>query len=177
MSRNFKLEKNKKAARSNAISLQSKHKYLPAIAFWILADNNNEAINVCIQNLDDLHLAILISRYIWSDINNKEHQINIDKMMNNKILPFVQGKFHYNVWKQHMLLWLLKKPEESVKVFLDERKIKISDAPEVYSFVSYLKDNEIVKSIQKNEEQNKQIQIIIIVIIIQLQYFHHHYLI
>eukprot|EP01084_Bolivina_argentea_P135874 239348_1 len=57
MSRDFSELRNKNAARTNAMSLTSKHKFMNACAFWILAGEYELAVNIAIQHLDDPHLA------------------------------------------------------------------------------------------------------------------------
>ncbi len=59
-----------------------------------------------------------------------------------------------------MILWLLRKPQDSVNVLLPNNNnntaCKMSDAPEIYAFVSYLNDNEIVKSVREREEEKEE---------------------
>ena len=156
MSRDFTEARHQNAARSNAVSLTSKHKYFNACAFWILAGNYEPAINIALQNLDDAHLALLIARLLWQD---KEPE-KFDDCLRNKILPAVSSKFHNNVWERHMILWMLRKPQEAVQVFIpkdeEENACQMSDAPEIYAFVSYLHENEIVKSVREKQDAEAQ---------------------
>ena len=165
MSRDFSVPRNQQAALSNAIKLTSRHKYLNACAMWILAKEYEPAINIALQNLDDPHLALLMARLLWQDTDPTKYE----EVLERKILPAVSSKFHYNVWERHMILWLLRRPKEAVQALLPTRDGsdgldgvqgmgQMGDAPELHAVVSYLKDNEIVKSVrakQAAEEQTK----------------------
>ena len=150
MSRDFTEPRNQNAARSNAVSLTSKHKFFNAIAFWILAGNYEPAINVALQNLNDPHLALLIARMLFANKDETAYH----EVLQNKILPAVSSKFYSNVWEQHMILWLLRKPRDATQVFLknDGDQNELSDAPEIHSFVSYLNENEIVTSVRSKQQ-------------------------
>lgn len=62
LSNDFSLPRWQKAAMKNATALRSKKKYTLSIAFFILANELNEAINVALERARDLNLAILIAR-------------------------------------------------------------------------------------------------------------------
>lgn len=149
MSRDFTKPKNQRAARANAISLISKHKYIQACAFWILSKNYDSAVNICIQHLEDPHLALLVSRFLYRTTPEK-----INEVIECRLLPFVRN-IHKNIWKEHMLLWLLKKPEFALEIFFENKtKYQLSDATEIHSFVKYMKNNEMSNSVRATQAQN-----------------------
>lgn len=60
----FTVDKWKKAADKNAMKLVSLKKYELAIAFFILGEKTLDAVNVALNKLKDLNLAILIARLV-----------------------------------------------------------------------------------------------------------------
>eukprot|EP00488_Nonionellina_sp_1-RS-2012_P003363 TRINITY_DN7113_c0_g1_i1.p1 TRINITY_DN7113_c0_g1~~TRINITY_DN7113_c0_g1_i1.p1 ORF type:complete len:138 (-),score=34.28 TRINITY_DN7113_c0_g1_i1:101-514(-) len=86
---------------------------------------------------------------------NKGDEDAYYNILQNKILPAVQTKYHNNIWEQHMILVLLKKPQQSVNVLLNHASAEMSDAPELYAFLSYLKENEIIKSVREKQSQTQ----------------------
>ena len=51
----------REAAAKNAFVLNSKHKYEQAILFFLLANRLSDAVNICLKNLQDYQLALLIA--------------------------------------------------------------------------------------------------------------------
>eukprot|EP01083_Nonionella_stella_P258877 884297_1 len=94
-----------------------------------------------------------MARMLWQGKDDAKYE----EILEQKILPHVSSKFHHCVWQQHMILWLLRKPQQSVRVLLpnDEmsriKEYEMSDAPEVHAFICYLRENEIVKSVRQKE--------------------------
>ncbi|KAJ7951329.1 Transducin family protein/WD-40 repeat protein [Quillaja saponaria] len=64
LSRNFQDGKNKAAALKNAYVLLGKHQLELAIAFFLLGGDYSSAINICIKNLGDEQLALVICRLV-----------------------------------------------------------------------------------------------------------------
>jgi len=61
-SNNFAEERWKQAALKNAFVLLGKQRFLHAAAFFLLSGSLKDAIEVCIDKLDDLQLAMVIAR-------------------------------------------------------------------------------------------------------------------
>ena len=57
-------EKNKAAALKNAYVLLGRHQWELAIAFFLLGDDASSALNVCVKNLRDEQLALVICRLV-----------------------------------------------------------------------------------------------------------------
>jgi hypothetical protein len=69
--RDFSIVRNRKAAKENGDLLIMKKKYLFAAYFYLLADNVEEAVNVCLNRIRDINLAVLVIRLYespYSDI-------------------------------------------------------------------------------------------------------------
>jgi hypothetical protein len=60
--RDFNIEKNRKIAKSNADDLIGKKKYLFAAYFYLLADDLDNAVQICLNRMNDINLAVLIIR-------------------------------------------------------------------------------------------------------------------
>lgn len=59
---NFTEDRWRKAALKNAFALLGKQRFDHAVAFFLLAGSLNDAIEVCLNKLDDLQLAMVITR-------------------------------------------------------------------------------------------------------------------
>ena len=70
MQRDFTQPNHKTAASKNAYALLSKKRSEHAIAFFILAGAFNDAITVCLNQLQDPHLAILICKIFKEEIGS-----------------------------------------------------------------------------------------------------------
>lgn len=61
-SNNFSEDRWRKAALKNAYALLGKQRFEHAVAFFLLANSLNDALEVCLTKLDDLQLALVITR-------------------------------------------------------------------------------------------------------------------
>ncbi|KAI3441725.1 uncharacterized protein J3R85_001750 [Psidium guajava] len=96
--RNFQEEKNKAAALKNAYVLLGRHQLELAIAFFLLGGDISSAVAVCIKNLGDDQLALVICRLVEGCGGPTEHQL-ITKSM----LPSATEKGDY--WLSSLLEW------------------------------------------------------------------------
>jgi hypothetical protein len=64
---NFTENRWRKAALKNAYALLGKQRFDHAAAFFLLAGNLKDAMEVCLQKLQDLQLAIIIVRLYEGD--------------------------------------------------------------------------------------------------------------
>lgn len=64
---NFSEDRWRKAALKNAYALLGKQRFDHAAAFFLLAGNLKDAVEVCLDKLQDLQLAILITRLYEGD--------------------------------------------------------------------------------------------------------------
>jgi hypothetical protein len=67
LANNFQEERWQKAALKNAFVLLGKQRFEYACAFFLLGNSPKDAINVCIKNLQDYQLAIVIARVYEGD--------------------------------------------------------------------------------------------------------------
>ncbi|XP_059312441.1 uncharacterized protein LOC132063754 isoform X1 [Lycium ferocissimum] len=102
LSRNFQEDKNKAAALKNAYVLLGKHQLELAIAFFLLGGDTTSAVTVCVKNLGDEQLALVICRLVEGYGGTLEHYL-ISKFL----LPSALAKGDY--WLASVLEWMLGK--------------------------------------------------------------------
>ncbi|CAN1309391.1 DmX-like protein 1 [Linum perenne] len=112
LSRNFQEEKNKAAALKNAYVLMGRHQIELAIAFFLLGGDTSSAISVCIKNLRDEQLALVICRLIESRGGPLHHHV-ITKF----ILPSAVEKG--DSWTVSLLEWELGNYSQSFLTMVD----------------------------------------------------------
>lgn len=66
-SNNFAEDRWRKAALKNAYALLGKQRFDHAAAFFLLAGNLQDAVEICLNRLQDLQLAIIIVRLYKGD--------------------------------------------------------------------------------------------------------------
>lgn len=66
---NFAEERWRRAALKNAYALLGKQRFEHAAAFFLLAGNLKDAVEICINRLNDIQLAIIIIRLYEGDDN------------------------------------------------------------------------------------------------------------
>jgi len=64
---NFAEDRWRKAALKNAFVLLGKQRFEHAVAFFLLANSLNDAIEVCMNKLEDFQLALIIARLYEGD--------------------------------------------------------------------------------------------------------------
>jgi hypothetical protein len=62
LANDFSEDRWQKAAIKNAYALLGKQRYEYAVAFFLLGEKLKDAVNVCLKQLDDIQLAIVICR-------------------------------------------------------------------------------------------------------------------
>ena len=68
---NFSEDRWRKAALKNAFALLGKQRFTHAAAFFLLSGSLKDALDICIDKLDDLQLAMVISRYALQGFRGK----------------------------------------------------------------------------------------------------------
>ncbi|GAV71152.1 WD40 domain-containing protein/Rav1p_C domain-containing protein [Cephalotus follicularis] len=112
LSRNFQEEKNKSAALKNAYVLMGRHQLELAIAFFLLGGDFSSAVTVCVKNLGDEQLALVICRLVEGHGGPLEYHL-ITKF----ILPTAVEKG--DRWLASILEWELGNYSQSYLSMLD----------------------------------------------------------
>ncbi|KAG2290538.1 hypothetical protein Bca52824_050142 [Brassica carinata] len=107
LSRNFQEEKNKAAALKNAYVLMGKHQLELAIGFFLLGGEASSAINVCVKNLQDEQLALVICRLVDGQGGALENNL-----INKYILPSAVRRGDF--WLASLLKWELGEYHQSI---------------------------------------------------------------
>lgn len=120
---NFSEDRWRKAALKNAFALLGKQRFDHAVAFFLLAGSLNDAIEVCLTKLDDLQLALVISRLYEGEHESApptykkllyEEILGCDKNGENQDLD----RAHPDPFLRSMSLWILKDHSGSLSTLL-----------------------------------------------------------
>ncbi|CAA7044358.1 unnamed protein product [Microthlaspi erraticum] len=106
LSRNFQEEKNRSAALKNAYVLMGKHQLEMAIGFFLLGGEPSSAINVCVKNLQDEQLALVICRLVDGQGGTLESDL-----IKKYILPSALQRGDF--WLASLLKWELGEYHQS----------------------------------------------------------------
>ncbi|KAL1506470.1 hypothetical protein ABEB36_005832 [Hypothenemus hampei] len=151
-SHDFSEDRWRKAALKNAYALLGKQRFDHAAAFFLLAGNLKDAVEICIHKIEDIQLAIIITRLYGGDGDS------LKKLLYKEILGYDENgenqdftKAHPDPFLRSMALWALREYQESLNTLLignagtqhpshdDEmREIKEAD-PNVFNFYVYLR--------------------------------------
>ena len=101
----------KTAALKNAYALLGKRRFEYAAAFFLLAGNLQDAVNVCIHQLEDLQLAIAIAR-----VYDGDDSLVLRSLLEDKVLP--QAALEGNRWLATWAFWMLGRRDMAVRVLI-----------------------------------------------------------
>ncbi|KAJ3413506.1 regulator of (H+)-ATPase in vacuolar membrane [Chytridiales sp. JEL 0842] len=147
LSNDFAEDRWQKAAIKNAYALLGKQRYEYAVAFFLLGDKLKDAVSVCLKQLGDVQLAIIICRLYEGD----EGPV-LKEILQNQVLPDAVSKG--DRWLCSMIFTLLKQKEkallatimpmstllENLSIESEENKqtSELSDPP-LFALYSYLR--------------------------------------
>ncbi|KAL9138282.1 MAG: hypothetical protein Q9175_000508 [Cornicularia normoerica] len=113
----------KTAALKNAYALLGKRRFGEyAAAFFLLAGNLQDAINVCANQLHDLQLAIAVAR-----VYDGDDSLVLRSLLEEKVLP--QAAFEGNRWLATWAFWMLGRRDMAVRVLISP-VYTLFDSPE-----------------------------------------------
>lgn len=172
-SNNFTEDRWRKAALKNAFVLLGKQRFEHAVAFFLLANSLNDAVEVCINKLEDFQLALFIVRLYESDIEvtAKGGKSTYKSLLCEHILG---GESDCNVlltkssyetkalsdpFLRSMAYWVLQRYQDSLNTLLltenDDnlrsleencflKRESVSTNPNVFNFYIYLRSHPLV---------------------------------
>ncbi|KAI9815640.1 MAG: regulator of (H+)-ATPase in vacuolar membrane [Thelocarpon impressellum] len=111
LANDFRESRWKTAALKNAYVLLGKHRFEYAAAFFLLADCLKDAVNVCINQLDDLQLAIAVARVYGGDDGPV-----LREMLQERVLP--QAARDGNRWLATWAFWMLSRRDLAVRALI-----------------------------------------------------------
>ncbi|XP_066150653.1 dmX-like protein 2 isoform X3 [Euwallacea fornicatus] len=156
-SNNFSEERWRKAALKNAYALLGKQRFDHAAAFFLLAGNLKDAVQICIHKIEDVQLAIIITRLFEGDGDG------LKTLLYTEILGCDENGENVDLTKAHpdpfmrsMALWALKDYQGSLSTLLignagtqhpahddEARETKEAD-PNVFNFYVYLRTHPLL---------------------------------
>lgn len=181
---NFTEDRWRKAALKNAFALLGKQRFEHAVAFFLLANSLNDAIEVCLTKLEDLQLALLIARLYEGEHDPTppsfkkllyEEILGCDREGNNQDL----SSAHPDPFLRSMALWLLKDYSGSLNTLLlnnvgqnhktydDEDPLRSeyikSTNPNVFNFYIYLRTHPLLirQYIASTAQEKKKAQVVL----------------
>ncbi|KAF7306783.1 WD repeat protein [Mycena indigotica] len=112
LSNDFSEPRWRTAALKNAFALLSKRRFEYAAAFFLLGGALQDAVNVCLKQLNDFQLAIAIARAVEQ---SNEGPVLLG-VLNNHVLPtaFREG----NRWLASWAFWLLHRRDLAVRILV-----------------------------------------------------------
>ncbi|XP_006831710.1 PREDICTED: dmX-like protein 2 isoform X3 [Chrysochloris asiatica] len=155
-SHNFNEDRWRKAALKNAFSLLGKQRFEQSAAFFLLAGSLKDAIEVCLEKMEDIQLAMVIARLYESEFENSSTYISI---LNQKILGCQKDGSGFNCQRLHpdpflrsLAYWIMKDYTRALDTLLeqtpkeeDEHQVIIKSCnPMVFSFYNYLRTHPLV---------------------------------
>ncbi|KAM6201365.1 dmX-like protein 2 isoform 7-T7 [Rhynchocyon petersi] len=159
-SHNFNEDRWRKAALKNAFSLLGKQRFEQSAAFFLLAGSLKDAIEVCLEKMEDIQLAMVIARLYESEFETSSTYISI---LNQKILGCQKDGSGFNCKRLHpdpflrsLAYWIMKDYTRALDTLLeqtpkeeDEHQVIIKSCnPVVFSFYNYLRTHPLL--IRKN---------------------------
>ncbi|KAK2861254.1 hypothetical protein FQN49_004389 [Arthroderma sp. PD_2] len=111
LSNNFKEARWQTAALKNAFALLGKRRFEYAAAFFLLADHLRDAVNVCINQLRDIQLAITLARAYEGDDGPVLKEILEDRVL---ITAATEG----NRWMATWAFWMLNRRDMAVRALV-----------------------------------------------------------
>lgn len=118
---NFADNRWRKAALKNAFALLGKQRFDHAAAFFLLAGALRDAIDVCLNKLNDLQLAMIIARLYEDDVTSP----NLKRLLYEEILGCDRDGGNQDTYRAHpdpflrsMALWILKDHSGSLNTLL-----------------------------------------------------------
>ncbi|XP_066499855.1 dmX-like protein 1 isoform X2 [Hoplias malabaricus] len=152
-SNNFNEDRWRKAALKNAFSLLGKQRFQHSAAFFLLAGSLKDAVEVCLEKMQDLQLALVISRLYESEF---ETSSTYKKILQRYVLgQDHQIPVHQDSFLRSMGYWVLEDYSRALDTLLEQPRPKVEASnkgttavppcnPEVFNFYTYLRTHPLL---------------------------------
>ncbi|XP_017660447.1 PREDICTED: dmX-like protein 2 [Lepidothrix coronata] len=155
-SHNFSEDRWRKAALKNAFALLGKQRFEQSAAFFLLAGSLKDAIEVCLEKMEDIQLAMVIARLYESEF---ETSVTYTSILYEKILGcqkdgtgFSCTKLHPDPFLRSIAYWIMKDYTRALDTLLeqtpkddDENPVIVKSCnPMVFSFYNYLRTHPLL---------------------------------
>uniref|UniRef100_A0A8D2ZUK1 Dmx like 1 n=1 Tax=Scophthalmus maximus TaxID=52904 RepID=A0A8D2ZUK1_SCOMX len=150
---NFSEDRWRKAALKNAFSLLGKQRFQHAAAFFLLAGSLKDAVEVCLEKMQDLQLALVISRLYESEF---ETASTYKKILQRHVLGqdrqrcLTRISAHPDPFLRSMAHWVLEDYSGALDTLLEQPTNSNSSSsvstcnPEVFNFYTYLRTHPLL---------------------------------
>ncbi|KAK4667125.1 regulator of (H+)-ATPase in vacuolar membrane [Podospora pseudopauciseta] len=122
LANNFDDPKWRTAALKNAYALMSKRRFEYAAAFFLLADHLHDAVNVCLNQLHDLQLAVAITRVYEGDNGPV-----LKRLLEEEVLSTAAKEG--NRWLASWAFWMLGRRDMAVRALITPVFALLSTTP------------------------------------------------
>uniref|UniRef100_A0A671SFW4 DmX-like protein 2 n=1 Tax=Sinocyclocheilus anshuiensis TaxID=1608454 RepID=A0A671SFW4_9TELE len=156
-SHNFSEDRWRKAALKNAFSLLGKQRFEQSAAFFLLAGSLKDAIEVCLEKMEDIQLAMIVARLYEADYESSStcQAILYEKVLgcNRDGSGFSCTKLHPDPFLRSIAYWIMKDYTRALDTLLeqiykeDDKKPDVlvkSCNPVVFSFYNYLRAHPLI---------------------------------
>ncbi|XP_029949067.1 dmX-like protein 2 isoform X2 [Salarias fasciatus] len=154
---NFSEDRWRKAALKNAFSLLGKQRFEQSAAFFLLAGSLKDAIEVLMEKMEDLQLAMIVARLYEADFENSS---TCQGLLYEKVLGcnrdgsgYHCSRLHPDPFLRSIAYWIMKDYTRALDTLL-ERIPKEDDEnpdamvkscnPVVFSFYNYLRTHPLI---------------------------------
>ncbi|XP_026532924.1 dmX-like protein 2 [Notechis scutatus] len=155
-SHNFSEDRWRKAALKNAFALLGKQRFEQSAAFFLLAGSLKDAIEVCLEKMEDIQLALIIARLYESEfeISSTYTAILYEKILGCKKdgTGFCCTNLHPDPFLRSLAYWVMKEYTRALDTLLeqtpkeeDENPVIVKSCnPVVFSFYNYLRTHPLL---------------------------------
>ncbi|NXF74094.1 DMXL1 protein, partial [Sclerurus mexicanus] len=152
---NFTEDRWRKAALKNAFSLLGKQRFEHSAAFFLLAGHLKDAVEVCLEKLNDIQLALVISRLYESEF---EVSSTYKSVLQKRVLGSTvagkesSGNIHRDPFLRSMAYWILEDYSKALDTLIrhsvedegGEGDGSSSCNPAVFNFYNYLRTHPLL---------------------------------
>lgn len=120
----FNDERWRKAALKNAYALLGKQRFEHAVAFFLLANSLNDAVEICLTKLNDIQLALCITRLFESNqtqISPTYNKLLYDKVISDKETNYLtepNNNYNNDPFLRSITYWIMKDFKKSLDTLL-----------------------------------------------------------
>ncbi|OXB57943.1 hypothetical protein ASZ78_014770 [Callipepla squamata] len=152
---NFAEDRWRKAALKNAFSLLGKQRFEHSAAFFLLAGHLKDAVEVCLEKLNDIQLALVISRLYESEFEiSSTYKSVIQKRILGNVFSGKEsaGNVYSDPFLRSMGYWILEDYSKALDTLIkysveDEGDVGDGSAscnPAVFNFYNYLRTHPLL---------------------------------
>ncbi|XP_040852531.1 dmX-like protein 1 isoform X5 [Ochotona curzoniae] len=154
---NFEDERWRKAALKNAFSLLGKQRFEHSAAFFLLAGCLKDAIEVCLEKLNDIQLALVIARLYESEFDTSSTYKTI---LRKKVLGIgssaselssINMNIHCDPFLRSMACWILEDYSGALETLIkqpiredDDQVVTSACNPAVFNFYNFLRTHPLL---------------------------------